>query len=365
MGVLILPSFGGHIFEGVSPDYSAPSLHIPPVVDVDGLWNLDFTSLLLFDRVIVDSQSVEFVQHSRLKVHRSLRETIAVLADQGFLEVRDYGEIARRSSDELRSMDEAEAAAKSVWRKAGRGSIGIWKQKALPATDIRSRFSFAIWYYMLQNGGAFTFEEAERLERIALEVGKKEARLRNELHEFASQTYLRQVHLNLILARELAGTVLDWENIQPFYHEKLLRVAGGRDERNQRAKLKELFTMGLPDYQPRNAKEFLRLASDRRLSRLREIITYAAQTGESVDQRFVQSSLRELMDSRERADRLRKRTAWITSPLLLLHLPGHLIREVIVEGLHHAAKTKIEEQYSWPTLIIDSAAVGPQRSSLD
>ena len=83
---VLLPSFGAHLFD-LEADPETPTLYIPPIVADTPGWDLDYSSLLLFEKILIDKASYEYIRHSSVLAHQPLKESIRILIEEDIVEL--------------------------------------------------------------------------------------------------------------------------------------------------------------------------------------------------------------------------------------------------------------------------------------
>jgi hypothetical protein len=347
---VLMPSFGAHVL-GLEPDESVPSMHIPPLIPTKLGWDLDLTSLLLFDKVIIDSLSVEF---SKAPLHRRVRESIAWLADEGIAEIVDYGRICAKQKKELADMDASEAKDPSRWHEAAREAVIVWKNygERLQASGVENRYSLGIVRFLQAQGGPSTSAEAQRLENLAL--SRSRSKERKMLLNVIAETYLKVVNLNLVLGRETNSTVLDWSNIDGFYRAKLLNAGRSPELRDAHYdRIRELFDSWMPDF-PSDIKHFSKLIRDPRIVHLRALIDEAVRNGQHLDQQFWRRSFDAFYEKEKKVKAWRKRVALLSLPLLAVPHGGHFLREALADTAETIAKRSLHAGHKWLVMLMEN-----------
>jgi hypothetical protein len=89
--------------------------------------------------------------------------------------------------------------------------------------------------------------------------------------------------------------VIDWSDMGPIYQSVLFSSLETIPLIDRHVpKIRELFSLGLSEFEPANVEEFLQMIKDRRLQNLRKFIADAADKNTSFDYKFVQQTLRQL-----------------------------------------------------------------------
>lgn len=361
MKKVLLPSFGAHLF-GLEPEPETLTLHLPPVLATPHGLDLDFMTLLLFERIVLDKHAFDYVTSSALPAHKRLRETLNILSYEGILELCDYARIARQYERELQEMRTSEMRDPLAWVDESRGAIADWKvttTKLAHLVDLGShpkvRIPFGIWLYLQRCGLPLSEKEVNRVEKTVFRAVKSRRTAQEmEMLKDVATPYLDSVHLNLILTRETESAVYDWDVLGGFYRTKFLRSASphGAVVREEQ-KIRELFSAGIPDYQPRSAKEYVTLCKDKRIKHLRTLIQRSVDEDRVLDHRFYEVAMEQLIESRRKVEVIRKRTAILTAPLLLIHGIGHFVREAVMEGVERIADRKLGKEHQWLLLLVD------------
>jgi hypothetical protein len=360
---VLLPTFGGHVF-GLEPDPAVVTLHIPPVIRGPFGLDLDHGALLLFDRVVVDTHAVEYVFTANVREHRQLKESLHVLLEEGIAERHDYAAITRRTAAEYQEMLRLELRSPLDWRDEAAAAAQIWRQHSrslLGENEIgghgREAVPFGVWQYLANTGQAADAREIQRIERLLAAKRKRFKPAEEIVIAEVSKTYLSAVNHSLLLARETEAAVYDWSNMRGFYRTKFLRIASRQQhELAQQSKIRELFDVAVPDLQPRDAMAFVSLHRDKRVSALWTLIADAVSANQPLDREFYIRTLEALREAEVRTKMIRKRLAWLTTPLMLMPWGLDWMRDVIGEVTERVVERRHLKPFQWLILLNDLAA---------
>jgi hypothetical protein len=365
---LLLPAFAAHSF-GIEPSHETPNLHIPCVHSSPAGWDFDYVPLLLADKLVMDKISVDFIKSSGLPAHSRLREAINVMTGEGVLEAPiDGAAIIQRHQQELNLCNQAELGSPVAWRPEVRAAIEGWKEPGARLAGCNGNahkesqlIPFGIWLLGKRHGMQFTQSELQRIESILSDqktsfTADEDATLREVV-----SAYVTVVHQNLLLAREANAAVFDGANLQPLYHQKLLKscLIPGADlpVQTQRSldKMRQLFSLAIPSYAPRDVAEFVALHKDSRRAHLRELILEASASDRALDAAFFEKVQQDYVLATRSAERVRN-IFWLVTRPLALFPPTHLALLAVEKAADMAIEHQKLKAHQWHLFLVEQRA---------
>lgn len=102
MSQIILPGFRSNV-PGVTDEIAKPDWRLPLSVASESGFNLDFTPLLLFDQVILDSTTWNYLRDSDQPFLAPIRESVRVLREEGSLKTVAFQEVLDQHNEQISS----------------------------------------------------------------------------------------------------------------------------------------------------------------------------------------------------------------------------------------------------------------------
>ena len=133
---ILLPTFGAHQPSGVA-EFQEQNV-FPLAIMTDRGFDLDFSSLLVADGLVVDSFAIDFINDASRPHFKEMRNSIDVLRDSGFLRVEDFSQIANDKAVEISKRVDAAVEVPDFWRPAIRNA---WRSYENDVPNYISRFS--------------------------------------------------------------------------------------------------------------------------------------------------------------------------------------------------------------------------------
>jgi hypothetical protein len=350
---------------------------MPPLMLEDrGTFRLDYSSLFLFDSVIVDEQTYEnaierdpadfsgrgltsaaiaMLQHSVEEYAGVLR----ALRSSGRLVTADFDGAFRRLRDLWTLVMDADMRSIGRWVEPLHQSVARWDAVAervtkgietlwLP-TGVEAEQLNVVPYrpHALTPG-----DRAHHFLHTARNWKKRQPSWEREEVRSVLRDYLAYVNFNLILARDSQAAFVDWEDMQPFYDRKF-QAAEESDHpaRKHVLQSRKLFEILFPHFVLKSPKRLMRALEDKRVGELRLLIQQSAEGSVEFDHAFAASVLREILKLEHRAIVRRKICGWATLPLGLIPAVGSGVEKLVEEIAERLWANRPLAKYSWFYLI--------------
>lgn len=388
---LMLTSFAVSLDRGFDMS-SSPFHRMPPVFlkDVKGQFQLDFASLLLADKVVVDSATVQKLEASPHSAYLPIAESVLALRDEGFISVVDYDAALAQRSDMLKAMVQLDCEGMDRWNDVFYESFATWKvfqvqcTNLLPSEDssqITVNPHFWVFPRLVREsrdqgppsrpgGWSATWKGiAEYISGFASgpradDFGYLYRIPRDKLKETICQ-YLKYVNSNILLSREFEAHFLDWEDFDPFYRRKFLSIGQmTSDEERKLAAASKLFELSLPELKIVHVDEFLDLVSDRRVADLRHLIERCAMEEIEFDRDFARSVFRDSLRIAKKVQRARRIACYVTQPLKLIPGLGSIMQKIVEDVAGGVVERRAKKELRWFYLLQEVVPMVPSNKHL-
>ena len=275
---LILPGFRTNVPD-VPPEKFKPAWNLPLYTLEEEGFQLDFGPLLLFDQLILDRQSVDFINDSTQPYLNPLRKTLELLRREKIVLVEDFAGRLRRVMPKIIDAAESELQTKDNvldWANAIRKTYEGF-QRRLPGyrramrdayDSVTMETEFGTHVYQLRHEGRINPKRTRELEASLFSPRRPQTRRFALLQELIRPT-VQYTYVNIALEDLLGAPFLDAEwtsSIYPPVYDRLLRKLGEKPQ----AQLKEiefaqqLFCSWIPLLRPRRAEQFVALLRKKR-----------------------------------------------------------------------------------------------------
>ena len=161
---------------------------------------------------------------------------------------------------------------------------------------------------------------------------------------------LREVNACLTACDVLGVAPMMWAPYRRYLQEKL--ALGGMTD--QSAAGTEFFELAFPAYAPTSVKEFSKLRRDRRIGALRSEIRRASEHGDSIDPRYPQRVLDEVLRLELTGAKVRRIAGWVATAVGSIPVPGlGIAATATAEVIAAALNMRKTRRWRWFYLISD------------
>jgi hypothetical protein len=327
----------------------------------------EYSLLILCDKLIFDASSFEYLTEEEDQPQfESVGRTLALLKREGFLELRDYRAILAENSSLLESMIQNDLRSTDQWYDAMHSSFEIWTSflygsdlafrlwpSAPNARDMRS--PSGIWRSFIHElSSQFKLGPRDRSPHIYYQ---------DVLRSDTLTSYLSYVNSNLILSNEMEAGLHDWQDFQPFYHQKFLAV-GRRARLPDLAKAShQLFDIAFPEFVVRSPEHFMSLLTHRRVGELRSLIEEASRGDVEFDEDFARSVFREVIGVERALGKRRRLLGYLTFPIGFLPVVGSYAQFLAEQGAASLMEKRLRKKFRWFYLLSDLADKESRRNT--
>jgi len=329
----MLAALGAHLPRYVPP-LERGLILLPPLTAAGTQLDLDYASLLLFDGVVLDRSCYEFAREHCEEDLQLLVNSISQLVGEGYAELVDYKPIAERYHPEVSDVGEKLAQDFALWLPALREDILTWRTDLAELLPCAPKSlsplhgcGFAVGRFLIDTEGRIDLAHAASLDRLIFARRKRYSISERQTLKRLVQPCIEMVHLNLLLARELsASNIADWAQTKPYYQVRARYHLILRHEERRQAnevtahvsKFQELFSLGFPQFSPRDATEFLRMVRDPRIEDLRNHVAEACERNIVFDANYAHRALQSMLASQTKVKRWRQFFGYAMWPVDLL-----------------------------------------------
>jgi hypothetical protein len=338
---LLLTSFGAHI-----PNVPAElqEMNVFPISTQNGTTlDLDYSSLMLMDRLILDRFAFEFISsRSHLK---EMKTSIERLEQEGLLRIEDFKapatvfqkEISSRVSSQLEYLDLWLDCAREQWRLFQPVIPQLLPALGKKADPQMEAMHFGIYCYLKETQGRIKPEEIQRLHKLLASKRKKVTKSEQDELKQIIRPLLSYVYLNYNLMQYFGAPFIDWEDMAPFYRRIAQFQFPDQSEKEKKVthemidQAKTLFTVAIPELRPSSVTEFVRFVKKGGAVRsLREAMREAAETGTTIDPKWA-IALRDQANKAQLTARKRSRIISLVG-LLSLAFPWLPIANEVIKA---------------------------------
>lgn len=316
---------------------------MPPVslrTDVPHL-TLEYSTLLLSERVIVDESSFEMLTSNPHPRYELVAATIKALHSEGFVELADYSSIVLSRRDLIEKMTTADLETPSRWAQTVEASVQAW-----------SKFSSVI-----RQDEFGTIEPPDDLTALSA-IGRESAkwRKREENRKYsvkALREYLLHVNSTLVISAELGMPFNDWADFLPFYQQKFATIGQGVPLESSSDAARRLFSISFPEFSVSSPSQLIKLMKDRRIAELRTLIDAAAAGSIVFDEHFARDTYNKVVGNMAKIERQKRFIAYLTLPIGFIPMIGWAAQLALSETASQFIERTNTKEFRWFFLIRD------------
>ena len=197
--------------------------------------------------------------------------------------------------------------------------------------------------------------ETHDLSVVLVEAGHSRTKSHRELYTNALEnfrTHLREVNACISACKELGVAPMMWAPYRRYLKEKLTPEAQEVIENEDAGR--RFFEIAFPAYAPITVREFSKLRSDHRIGSLRSEISRASRDGASLEPRYPQKVLSEVLRLERRVARMRQIIGWIATAAGVIPVPGlGVAATALAEGASALVDRRLRKPWRWFFLISD------------
>jgi hypothetical protein len=355
----------------------------PASLDISGSALVpDYAVLLLADRIVIDETAYDLLLRDRHDSYRQVALMVKVLTDEGFVRLENFDRIVASNRGLLNDMLERDLKELDSWVNPLKESIKAWSRflegvrdpvkvdHVRSAGQAESTDDTGVLRWTLDMAGSSVIHligglagllSAYRLspsrEDLVLEAldsarRRRESKHRQALRDVVAE-YLSYVNTNLLIANVLGTGFHDWSDFQPFYRDKLLRVARTPDGRAD--SIRRLFDVSFPDFTFWSPANIVRALKDKRIADLRRLVQASVNAEVEFDQEFANTVLSSVLGIERSIGRLRNLVSYVTMPLGFIPMVGTPVQKAVEEAAVAPIAHRRREPYRWFYLMSDLA----------
>lgn len=352
---LVLTAFAAYM-PGVEEDPYWITQGLPPFIAHKGCLRIDFVPFMLHRHIVFDGEMFERILHRRVKELEVFQKEMRLLKKHNYLHLEDIGSLLKKKESVLlRMLEHDEKTEISVWapgvQDAIRGWITVQESLSKAAGDYYTyhvRLPYGVQVALKRRHSSISMEAG--LEMILRLLKPYEQWTREDVADarVVAEVYLTVVNQTLLVSRNMGSTWHDWDNVGKLYREKLIVVGEELElETTPKTKLKEFATLAFPEVVPDTPEELIERIAAKEAESLRELVKKAADNKIVLDSTFARNELLAERETNMKVKTVRKIAGYLTLPLALLHLPGHLAGKVLEEGVERVAEHKAHKRFGY------------------
>jgi len=372
---IFLPAFGAHLPNvPILDNYELVFYPIPNCTPTG--FDLEYTSLLLSDGLVMDSAAYEHINRQGTPFYEDMRQTVEKLGNAGRLRLEDYSKHANEIAPLITKIVDSKLADYTSWIEAVREEWKRWKGVMEIQVKIlqqykgkctREQINYGILCHLTNSGSRIKQRDVQMLTSLveSRRTSDLNVREKEDIREVA-RPYLAQVVLNQLLSQKLGIPFIDWFDLDPFHRrvsfQSLVQEKFQQLDKGHLDKGRELFTLGMNQLKPNSVDNVLRFMKNNRAVRsLRDEIQKALATDTVLDEKWAEA----LKEDAQCADiTYRKRQQlyrWVSRALAPVPIAGpliahgldlvwhasHIFREVFVESTDKYSEHASLSHYEW------------------
>jgi hypothetical protein len=335
-----LPSFGAHL-SSVPAGLEYEQIFFPVPAYTPNGFDLEYTSLLLVDGLVMDQKAYEFISDASRPEFSEMFATVRKLEDGGYLTRQDFGRYGERLRKPVQQLVNKCLEHPEAWLQAAREQFAIFAPMGKMNVDricrrvdvARESIHFGVHCFLKSTSDKFDLKEALRLES-ALRCRRKRYNER-EWEEIKGiiRPMIEQAVFNRELSRVLDIPFLDWDDMAPFHSNLSLQpIPSKTSVDTEKAHLdacRHLFTVALPSLKPNSVDQVIRFMKRKSAVRsLRREIQRAIYEGSTFDQKWVDEIRDHAMLAQIAQQKRQQRFHWISSGLSLIPALGGILHHI-------------------------------------
>jgi len=381
---VVLTSFGIGMRERRTLFCRMPPLYLDQS-SLDGgrpAWrfHIDYASLFMFDRVIVDERSyASALDNTTLADDEEpwLTGELAEAVRQGAAEYAEVLKALHRAGRLMtRDFEQVLADGRSIVERATRADLSDIPRWVSPIESAVSQWSRSMDYFRSQGredqNSVLTEDEQDSLRMIAHVMGnaghmtqyaletlrhwkKQQSPPMRKLCRDILRDYIYYANFNLFLSFDCQSPFLDWTDMQPIYKEKFRAARPGAAPKIPGQLVadesRKLFDFLFPYFVPRSPADLIKAVEDKRIDRLRSFVKDAVERGTAFDPVECLHILKDVLRLEHRAGMRRNITGWASLPLGFIPVMGTPVQKAFEELVNRLWSNRSTAQYSWFYLI--------------
>jgi hypothetical protein len=309
---------------------------------------LEYSLLILCDKVLVDASSIERLQRDPNPALGQVAKTIELLRGEGLLEVVDYDTILDKNRLLLKRMTENDLGSVDQWINTLLNSGRMWSRFATsvgPSIGLELPPTRAGSHIHLGAHGAIFDDHVEQILKA-----EESAPLIREMLE----SYLTYVNANLILSNETEAGLHDWADFAPFYQRKFLTVGRADTPGSAEAEAsRQLFSIAFPEFVIESPEQLIRLLKDRRVGELRSLISEASTGAVVFDEAFARSVFHEVFGIERKLAKQRRLLGYLSLPVSFIPFVGTFAQLLVQEAAGSVLERRLTKPYRWFYMLSD------------
>lgn len=351
---LLLPSFGAHIT--CAPERLQEQNIYPLAVRADDGFDLDFSSLLLLDGLVIDTFACDYIRDAARPQFTKMCETVHILQDEGYCRLVNFSQVAIDHRDILNARVSELLESPELWLSIARTHWKVYKKEIphliarMPSNVDRriEELHFGVFCHLANSGDTIDFQEAARLTKLL--ESKKKRLLSAEVEALREiiRPILSHVMFSELLRVKLGLPFIDWDDLRPFYAR--IQTAqfseivdptndtGSISVPRQLGALNQILDIAIPELRPGSVRETLDFIKNKKATKsLRAQIQKGLAGDIQFDQKWA-VDLRNAANSAQISSRGRQRIVSLIGALLgaiPIHGLGAIVQ--VVQELGHDA----------------------------
>lgn len=373
-----LPSWGAHL-PGIPElrDYEQAFFPVPNNTPTG--FDLEYTSLLVSDGLVLDTASYEFITRPGKPQFAEMVSTIKKLVDHGYLRFEDFGAHAVEIDAVVRAYVDDQLRHPDAWLKEAREEWRLFKpiieehikRIGSRADPEKERVHYGILCFLQNSSDKLDLLEAHRLQLLLESRKTRLSSGETEVMREIIRPMLTQAVFNQVLSLKLQIPFIDWMDMAPFHRKISLPLYSQKQfqdlSKDHLDKCRELFAIALDGLKPNSVDEVLQfLRRNKAVRSLKAEIQRAIDNNVELDAKWADALRHDAAYAEITYRKREQRFKWIGRALFAVPVIGHVmvpaaeavwktlegVTELLGEGLDKTAEAPLA-RFEWYYTIIE------------
>ncbi|MEI9475920.1 MAG: hypothetical protein WCO26_05020 [Deltaproteobacteria bacterium] len=335
---------------------------LPPLgsFDPDVGFRPDFPSLLMFDEYVLDCEASDILLKPGNRNWLGLwPELLRALLSEGAITVTDVSAAGSIDPHRRAWMLRRDMQDPSRWWEPMAYFNAVYHKAENLLGENRRTARKASWDFdpKAHYGVSGVDGEVHDLAVVLSEGPLSKHEAHRTLYDQAlteATDHLREVNACVMACQSLGVAPFVWAPYRKYLDRKFDSGDLGANSDSLAQAGRQFFEVAFPGYAPTTVRDFSKLRRDKRILRLRAEIARAAARGDTLDPRYPQRILEEVLRVERKVAHVRRVIGWIATAIGVIPVPGlGPAASVVAEGIGAAIERKSHTKWHWFYLISD------------
>ncbi|MDD7887868.1 hypothetical protein [Flavivirga sp. 57AJ16] len=321
MDKIILPALRSHV-PGVTEGNGKPTWHIPIHIYTKSGIDFDFGPLLLFDKAVIDGQSLEYIQNSKKPEFAPLKKSITYLKGEGFLETSDFGSdlegVRSIINSHIKNFLNDPIPLRAPVLRGIEGYRSNIKNIENTFKDYNKgvlSYGFGMHLMIEKSGGRINDKKILQINKLMVSKKARWTKEELELVKEIIRPTVESLYQKLVLSEIYGVPFLDVDYTSEMYsiiQKESLRAVNGKANLSTKKVLEgqNLFNCIIPNLRPSSAEEMIKFLKQPSIKDFRQYIDDAATSGNSITKGQYTNLLTETLRAEQKYKEIMTKIAW-------------------------------------------------------